>query len=478
MTKINFVRMRFWLFIALIIGMPLSKYPSVALPAFDFPSYRLGLYQVLAGIFVLLCAWPAILKTRELFKQNKTAFISLVVLAVVVIAGLFSAINKSRSALLAVSILFLLALVATGWWYVRHELKASSYPLILRCILYAGIIYGVLGIGQFIAGTFTASTLGIACPGCTSEIFGFPRVNLFSAEPLFFANALLPFFFASLAVFYKKTSRLALGSLILTSLAIGLTFSRGAYGAVVAGLMAFAVFVALGKNLKIKRFASIVGLVVACWLASLGLMIASASWHYRDTPNITYDTTSTILEHVSLGLVSLPAKVLVAEEVPVVTPTVAPEQTTTLANATESFVSPGLIEASTSDRLGAADLALQAWRSNYSTIAIGVGAGNLGPFAVKNIDPSLPNNLTVYIFYVLVLAELGLAGLLAFTVLHLNAIWRLLKRRNNNDFLLYATSTAILIAFLAQYFFFGTYINTIYVWLFAGIALGLDRRST
>jgi hypothetical protein len=235
MLKINFERLRFWLFLALIVGMPLSKYPAIALPAYDFEAFRLGLYQILAVIFVLLCAWPALQKTKELFKQNQAAFLSLALLALVVVVGLPAAINKSRSLLMGVSVLFLLSLVVAGWWYVKYELGQKAYPSIIKYLLWSGIIYSLLGLGQFILYTFSGHTLGIACRGCTSDIFGFPRINLFAAEPLFLANALLPFFFVALAVFYKKGGRLALTSLLLTSLAISLTFSRGAYGAVLAG---------------------------------------------------------------------------------------------------------------------------------------------------------------------------------------------------------------------------------------------------
>ncbi len=471
MTKITFARLRFWLFIALIIGMPLSKYPSIALPAYDFTSFRIGLYQVLAVLFVLLCAKGILLKIRGLYEQNKLAFLSIVILALVAITGQLSVINQARSLLLTVSILFLLALVLAGWWYIRYELAQKTYPLIIKLLLYAGIIYGALGLGQFVFGTFSDNTLGIACRGCMGDIFGFPRVNLLAAEPLFLANALLPFFFVSLAVFYKNKSRLSLASLLLVSLTITLTFSRGAYGAVVAGLIVFAVLLAISKKLDVKRAILSLGLVIACALASFGLMIASASWRYRNTPNIAYDTTNTILEHVSLGLLSLPDKI--APEVP----TETTESTPPTCISVEEFVSPGLIEASTSDRLGAADLALQAWRSNYATIISGVGAGNLGPYVVENVDSTAPSNLTVYIYYILILAELGIFGLVAFLLIYVSGIWQLLKNGLKKSPLLCVTATSLMIALLVQYGFFGTYINTIYVWLLAGIVLGLAAKT-
>ena len=288
--------------------MPLSKYPSIALPAYNFTSFRLGLYQLLAIIFVLICVWPAFLKLHELSKQNILAVTSAIVIAVIALFGLLNALDKPRSILLVISILFLLSLVITGWWYVKYELKKSSYKFILNCLLWAGIFWAILGIGQFIFGSLSDSTLGIACKGCVSDIFGFPRVNLFTAEPQFFANSMLPFFFVAFAMFYKKYSRLALASLALTTVVIGITFSRGAYFALIIGLIAFIILTFYIKKLVIKNMLIAILIIFACGLASFGLMVASASYRYRATPNITYNTARSMLEHISLGVIVLPEK--------------------------------------------------------------------------------------------------------------------------------------------------------------------------
>ena len=460
-------RVRFWLFVSLVIGMPLSKYPSIALPMQNFTSFRLGLYQILAVIFVLLCVWPALLKLKNLYKQNRLALISIITLGLVVLFRLFWTLDKSRSVLLAVSICFLLSLIVVGWWYVRYELPRNKYSVVVKCLLWGGIVYGGLSVIQFIVGTFSNSTLGIACQGCTNDIFGFPRVNLFAAEPQFFANALLVFFFTALAVCYKKPGRLALFSLSLTTLAIGLTFSRGAYIALIIGLISFGAFSFYGKFFKPKRFLQLLALMLVLGLASLGLMIASASWRYRNTPNIAYNTTSTILEHTSLGFIKLPAKTISPEKIVLID---------TTAETDNNFTSPGLIEASTNDRLGAAELALKAWSSNPTTALVGVGAGNLGPFVVANVDSSAPSNLTVYIFYVLVLAELGVVGLAAFLLIYLCGLYSLLKLTKKLG-LVSIAAASLIIAFGTQYFFFGTYINAVFVWLSAGVALGISVKQ-
>jgi hypothetical protein len=473
MTKLNTARIRYWLFVGLIVFIPLSKYPSIALPAYNFSSFRVDLYQLLALIFIILAIWPTLKTIKLLYGQNRSALISSAVLAAVTIFGIFFSLFKSRSLLLGVSILFLIILAITGWWYVRFELDKTHLKKLIRALLIAGIVYGILGFLEFLVATFYHGNLSIMCLGCRNDVFGFPRINLFAAEPQFLANALLPFFFIALGVFYKTRQQLAYACMVLSALAIGLTFSRGAYFAMAIGTVGFFGLLICAKLNQTKFSLKIISILVAIALVGFGLQVLSASYRYSSTPNIAYNTVRSSLEHLSLGLVSLPEKrVVMTESTPVATPTVT-------VSVESSFESPGLIEASTDDRLGAASLALKAWRTNYKTLSLGVGAGNLGPFVNKNIDASAPNNLTVYIYHVLILAELGVVGLIAFLVVYLSGLVQLIKTRiGKGDFELYAALSALMVTFLVHYFFFGTYINTMYVWLFAGIVLGLAVQKS
>lgn len=453
--------LRFGLFVSLIALAPLSKYPSIALPEFNFSSFRLGFYQILAALFVILCALPAIKSLKSLFKQNKPVFLSICLLALTAIIGLVSSLYKSRSTLLIASILFLLILVITAWWYVKCQLPKNGYQYILKIMLVAGVIFSLAGILQFILATFSNDTLGILCQNCTSTIFGFPRVNGFAAEPQFYANALLPFFFIGLGLFYKLRNRLSLAALILSGFCIMLTFSRGAFAAVSAGLAIFIILLAINKQFRTKSLVSLLVIIAITGLVGFGSLVASASYRYRSTPNISFNTTVSMLDHLSLGVINIPQK------------TAAPSSTNN-----NNFVPPGLIESSSSDRLNAAHLALKAWRSNPYTVLFGVGAGNLGPYVDKHIDATAPNNLTVYIFYALVVAELGLIGLASFLVLSLGGLWQFIKNSlRNKGSIINIAIAALFGTFIVHQWFFGTYINTVYIWLWLGIILGLSGRS-
>jgi hypothetical protein len=75
----------------------------------------------------------------------------------------------------------------------------------------------------------------------------------------------------------------------------------------------------------------------------------------------------------------------------------------------------------------------------------------------------------VYIYYILLLAELGIIGLVSFLVLLGYSVFWLLKNNAPLTLILGAS----LVAFFVQYFFFGSYINVVYICLYIGIALGV-----
>jgi hypothetical protein len=456
MSSLSVKKIRYWLFVSLIVLAPLSKYPSFGLPSFDFPSFRFGFYQLLATVFVFMCLVPGLKKINELTKQNAWALYSLLALATISVIGLFTSLYFSRSLLLVVSILFLLCLVGSAWWYCRYELPKSKYKNILKYILVGGVVYGLLAVLQLIISTFTSETLGILCKGCSSAIFGFPRINLFTAEPQFFANSMLIFFFVSLGVAYGAKSKLAVFSLFLSAMAITLTFSRGALIALIIGLLAFILLILVNNKFVLKRTVLLFGVLSLSSIVGFGLLVGSASYKYKSTPYITYNTVVSSIDHLTLGLINIPEK-----SVP----------TTSSTASNNNFVSPGLIESSGDERLGAAELAIKSWRYNSLTLTFGVGGGNLGPFTIKHIQQSSPDNLTVYIYYVLVLAELGIIGFLSLLILISASLVQLYKK--SKDSIFYIALFSLGLSFSVQYLFFGTYINAVYIWLFWGIVLGL-----
>lgn len=389
-----------------------------------------------------------------MYKRSKPALISITILVLIGCLGVTTSLFKARSELLLDSIILLLALLIAAWWYMANELPTTRYKQLLKVMLIAGCVWGGVAIAQFALASFSNSTFGLQCPGCGSQVFGFPRVSGFAAEPQFFANALLIYFFVALGAFYKSRSSLAMSAALLTVVGIGLTFSRGAFMAVGVGTVLYFVLLRIQGQVRLKTLLKHFGVLVAAAVLVAGLFVGAAAYRYHDTPDIAYKTFRSLVQQGSIGLIKLPAS----------------------KSEAGAFTPAGLVQASGQDRVEAARLSLRAWEYNRLTRLFGVGAGNLGPFVVKHLNPNAPSNLTVYVFYILLLAEFGILGLGAFLLLHAYALKTFISRFwGHKDAAIYTALFCLGIAFLIQYCFFGTYINVPYVWLWFGILLGLPQ---
>lgn len=456
-------KIRFWLMIALVFTAPLSLHPSVSLPMYNFPSFRIGIYQILAIAFVTSTI-PLLWRQRQALYGNKTLWV-LGALSATLIWGVSTTLNLPRTLLYSASLLALTA-IGVSAYLTFLELTESRRRLVILAALWSGVVFGALAIGQLILvtlGVLPASTL---CSGCTSGVFGFPRVNLTAAEPQFLANSLLPALIVAVVFFRKVQPRwLPILSLAVTSVAISITFSRGAYLAIGMSLGAYLLVLAIKRNLgAIKQLTEPIAIIIVGFVAGWGLLVGSASILYAETPNITYNTTVSALNHLSLGTINIPE---IHDPAPVVT---NPGPDTTKPSPVENFDPQGFVEASSGDRLNAASTAISAWNDTPLTILFGVGMGNLGTYAQKYIMQDLPRDLTVYIFYVLILSELGLVGLALFVVtLALPLVWslkRIAKPWHTLAFIL-------TLAFVTQFWFFGSYINIMYIPLWTGIIYGI-----
>jgi hypothetical protein len=220
--------------------------------------------------------------------------------------------------------------------------------------------------------------------------------------------------------------------------------------------MALGYFIYRRKSLDYK----VAGLLVASVLGAFGLLITSSTAINRDSDGVIRETASGIVEHLTFGRVSFAEK----------QPELATPQP---AVPDDEFDSQGYVEASTDERTTSAELALKAWRRPSNTL-LGVGLGNLGPYVVNNIDSSAPANLTVYVYYVLLLAEIGIAGLALVLGLYVVALRRMYRIKSDETAFIILLS---LVGFLIHYFFFGSSINVVYIWLWLGIGLGYHKSN-
>ena len=458
-------RIRTILFYVLVLAAPFSKIPSIGLPLFGFVSFRMGLYQFLGLAFVAVSARSVYKNKTAILQKNKLGLLLIILMACMAI-GTIGAISLRRNLLLSVSFLFLLAVMLAGLDYTCVNIKKFDMGRATKWVLWAAIFYGVLSLLHLAIATFAHSGL-LLCRGCGDSVFGFPRVNVFAAEPLFWANSLLPFFAVSLHRLYVERSRLGIAAVFMSTLAIGLTFARGAYIALVAGIGFYFVYSMKKSRLNTKVALRASTVVAAGFVVSWAMLVSSAATLHDSAPYIAYNTFRGMVQHVSLGTINLPPhSATIATNVAVDLPT------TNIVNTRENFVSKGLVTASTTERTGSASLALRAMRHDFWTSLFGVGLGNLGLAARQYVDPAASADLTVYIYYVLFAAELGIIGLAALLSIFGSAVSSLVKQGHEFS----GVVATILVMFLVQFVTFGSYINVVYIWLWLGIGLGMGVK--
>jgi hypothetical protein len=447
-------KIRFWLFCALVVLAPLSKYPSIETPLYSFSSFRIGLYQLLAVSFIGICLLPNYKSVYGLLKNHKWISIPLLLLIAIGLFNLLFVIDVKRSLLLVSSFMVLVLLLISAWWFVVNEINKEKLQFLLKILLVGGIVYSTLALLQLLFVSLTSQDLGLLCKNCGAAVFGFARVSLFTAEPQFLANSLIPFYFVALfSTVAQYKTKLALASLISTTLAIGITLSRGAYFAIIVTLIFATIVTAVNQRHLLKRFLGALLISASAFIVSLLILVGAATFIDKTNSNSAYTTLRGVLSQVSLGVIELPK-----------------EKISTQKNDSKKTNNPGLVEASTNERSTDAKLAINALTSNTKTLLLGVGFGNLGPYVVQNISPQAPYNLTVYIFYVLFLAEMGILGLVCLLLVLITVIVKLYKIYSSKPSTAPIGLLSIITAFVLQFIFFGSYINVMYVWLWVGIA--------
>ena len=451
---------RFWFLVIVIFGGVFALSPSISLAILDFPSLRLGLYQI-AAAGLLVTSLPLLFTNCQRFLKNRYLIGGFLAIFLAMSIGVFFAEARLRTILYSLSLLFLLAIGLAAAVTYRQLSKNQKHNFI-RIGLWSGLVFGILAIIQLIAATFEPTGFGTLCSGCKADVFGFPRINLFAAEPQFLANALLPAFF--LALFQPK-SRLAQFSLFFTATAIALTFSRGG---VLAIFLAIIIFIAIAsiKRLNISFLYKKLPLIIIGTFFGFTLLFLSANVRYSSSPFIAHNTLVSMIDQLSLGRIKIPQKTAIKTQL-------APfsQQKTSDIKSTptkQDFQPTGFVEASANDRLSASDLALKSWLSSPRTLFFGVGLGNLGSFIQNHLHVSVPTDQTVYIFYILLLSGLGIVGLLPLILSSLTIIFFAIKNIcHPKAQLIFSLTTALLIHF----WFFGSFINTIHCFAIIGIFL-------
>lgn len=411
---------------------------AAALPFERIPSLNAAIsgHVVTLRITLLLVAIGVLVFGRAAFKylvsniKLSSPWVWLGLYLAVVLISLVESINKPQS------VIALIGTIATVVAAVLVAYKVQSVRLknLYRVLALTTTVVCLFGFYQFAGDSFGLSTSLTGLRDIyTKAVFGFPRVQSTSLEPLFFGNFLLLPLFLTIAFIgtglITAKKYLALATLFVMLLAM--TLSRGAIAGMVIGIFLCA--------LILWRYLSPSGALKIAGVTILGASLALGSIYSVNRINHK-DGGKAVTTYVN--------------------------QSTKVAATTTS---------SDSDRVVNRRLAIKAF---HERPVFGYGLGSFGAYAQRsdpNLYPPSKGNATVNNEYLEILAETGLAGALALIgfvgALAYQGV-RAFAVMNKEQRVWLAAAGVTLTAYLIQYYAFST-LYIMQIWFTVGLFIGL-----
>ena len=414
----------FWGFSALVFFLPFERVPT-----YDLGGINIKINTVLG--FILLMAWVlALIFNSKKWKIQPNVLMGPIALFVMtLLLSLTQAVYLDRAYEILAFVLFTIALGLTATNMIRTK---EDLIKVLKTLFISATVVAIFSFFQFSGDIIGLSkNITLLKQGYGSEVFGFPRIQAFSMEPLYLADYLFIPIFLGLAYFFGKnqviTGRWWLAGLT-TALAIIfiLTVSRGAY----LGLAVAILVLAILQFKQIFTWKHVIVGALAIAIIGSGVFFALSQGNKR--------ATAEFIGHVSLNDY----------------------------NSGESI----------QGRLTAFGLAYEAFLHHPT---LGVGLGNYGPYSVGYIGQTpvggwaIVNNE-----YLELMAETGVAGTAAFMLIIFiligRSFWAIWKSRDDFLRLTMIGMLAALIGILVQYVSFST-LYIIHIWVLIGLMVATQN---
>ncbi len=406
---------------------------TFALPFERIPTYDIGLFtlkinQILAGI--TLIAW---ILYRLFGKNNKPIRYPIIVpilffLFISLLSVIF-AIDKSRAISVFVFIVFMFLVSFIAVDLISNEKKIS---VLINILFTVTIIVCLFGIYQFLG---DIAGLPIGLTGLkdiyTKAVLGFPRIQAFSMEPLYFANFLFIPLGVATSLFFSKeiagqnrAKLILIIILILINIILGI--SRGAY-------IALAGFVILFLLFFFKKIITIKNIILVIIISAF--LIGSA-WLFLNISNP--EALNKFIEHAQI----------------------------------QDFSTGESVQKRLTDYQKAVDF----WQESP---IIGIGLGNYGPkYKGYPSHDSVTDWEIVNNQYLETLSETGILGLVFLSLSFIILIIRSFKayRYTKNNYLkaIIVGLTIAFIAILIQYNFFST-LYIMHIWVLIGLIIAAQN---
>jgi putative inorganic carbon (HCO3(-)) transporter len=414
----------FWGFSAIVFFLPFERFPTYPIGGTDIKiNTVLGFIVLLAWIFALM------FNGKKWKVQPNALAVPLALFVMAVLLSLTQAVNLDRAYMVTAFVLFTISL---GVLAINMISSKEDLQKIIKVLFYSSLVAGGFGLFQF-AGDVVGlpSSITLLKQDYDSRVFGFPRIQAFSMEPLYFANYLflpiclgLAYFFGQVKNFVNRWWMVALTIILLLNLV--LTVSRGAYIGFVGAFLVLSVLMFK----KIFTWKNVVVMFVSVAVVGYAVAFALSNGDTR--------ATNEFVKHVLV----------------------------------KDFSSGESVQG----RLTASSRAYSIYQENP---VLGIGLGNYGPY-VKSYPANTPKNGwdIVNNEYLEVMAETGTVGIISFGLILLILIIRSIQavRQAKDEFLRLTMigMLAAMVGVLVQYVSLST-LYIIHIWVLIGLMVATQN---
>ena len=429
---INYIKKDWDRFLLICLGVSL---PFDRIPSFSVFSISVRFSLIFSALIILRSAYLLVSKKINLKLSPPDKFLVgfIIWLAIIIPVSL----NLTRA--LSVFIFTLFAILLAFSISIIFK-KEYFKPLATALFLVTFIVVG-FGIFQYFGDIFNlpGSVTGLR-ERYSWSVFGFPRIQSFSLEPLYMAAfLLLPYSLAATQLLLKGriySSKLLLSVIFLSSFAIFLSVSRGGIYAMILSSIVVATYVVVSKKGEFKKALQLLSMLALSFLLSLVLIN-----YLNKTPSAFTQGkkgTSAFVEQI---------------------------QKTSIGDGDE--------------RSQARNKALALLNENKSSYVVGIGPGQYGPYVQNNqqVDYgwTIVNNMPLEI-----LLETGLVGLGLISLFFISlfvASWRTLSK--NKTSIINFVIVGCWMYLISQAVQVQTYstIYILYLWLPIGVLMAICRQD-
>jgi len=414
----------------LVLSLPFERIPSfIVFEVTIRTSLIIGALVITRAIYLLIAKKVQIKKSLQYY-----LLLAFVVWIILIIP---ESINIKRAIqVVGYDIFVILLAVSVSIIYKKEYLK-----YLLSLLLGVTIFVSAFAFYQFFGDIIGIPYVytGLA-ERYTSGLFGFPRVQGFSLEPLYFGSfmlipTMLLFTFTALKQHEVTSSKNTKILLFVFSTVIFITVARGAIYGLIAGVLVVTIVTLIKKLATVKSIFMAIVVVLIAFIASLLIINYGSKIPLDDSK--TYGKQGGAAYTQQLSTTSL--------------------------------------EGSGGEREVARQQAIDLLKDNKSAIILGIGPGQFGPYVSGNTpSPSgwtIVNNLTLEL-----LLELGIIGLGILLIFFISIVIKGFGVLRTNKINIESSSCLGLMAFLAsqavQYQGFST-LYVVHIWVAIGVLMGI-----